>query len=76
MKTTDLLALCNHPRAGHWGSFERCSVVIGAILATLFFGAVLINAYTPTADAFVPSIGVSKNLHRGGTLANSLPVTD
>jgi hypothetical protein len=76
MKTADLLALCSHPLAGHWGASERRSAVIGAILAALVLGAESISAYTPMAEAFAPSTGVSKNLDRGSTLANSLPVLD
>jgi hypothetical protein len=75
MRTDDLLALCNHPRAGHWGSFERRSALIGAILAALVIGGALINAYAPTAEAFVAKLGVSKNLDRGSSLP-SLPVLD
>jgi hypothetical protein len=76
MKTADLLALCNNPLAGHWSAFERRSAVIATILATLVFGTALIDAYMPRADAFVPGTAVSKNLDRGSTLANSLPVLD
>jgi hypothetical protein len=51
----------------------RCS---DGRLTALVLGTALIDAYMPTAEAFVPSTGVSKNLDRGSTLANSLPVLD
>jgi hypothetical protein len=72
MRTDDLLSLCNHPRAGHWGTFERRSAAIGAILAALFIGSALIDAYAPIADAFAPKTDVPKNLDRGGPL--NLPI--
>ena len=80
MKSEDVLALCNHPRAEHGRAFERRSGLIGAIIAALLIGTALVKAYVPTAHASPPYTYASEEEHlwaktveRSGALY-SLPI--
>ena len=72
MRTDDLLALCNHPRAEHRRAFERRSVLIGAVLAALLIIIALVEYCAPSARAFDPNTrdvelgSISKTIDRGG----------
>ena len=72
MRTDDLLALCNHPRAKHVRVYDRRSLLIGAVMAVLLVGVALVEAYAPSARAFAPNThdaelgSISKNFDRSG----------
>jgi hypothetical protein len=60
MRTDDILALCNHPCAEHQRAFHRRSAVIGAILAAVLIGTLLVRAYAPPAQAFITNTDESE----------------
>ena len=75
MRTDDLLALCNYPRAEHRRAFERRSVLIGAVLTAVLLGIALAEACAPSAEAFVSNShepSTSRALDRSG--AFGLPI--